>query len=714
MYQFLSIETLKKAIPILEVVDKSIIGKARDPIMMGQTDAFFSLAIQNPELAKAGWDMYYKEMSGFGKDMQRLISQYRAGRISTKYAIKRWREFTKLRYKNLFQAGAMAQGNPYYKELGLTRKDLAFMNGARRWEQQKFQKFLQDIKNPNFKPRFRMSKDDPRPWYLQRAEAYAMSGRAQFMNGMVAGAGSSMWIRWVLGFPKIDHCPDCPPLSRKKYTWKTLPTVPRAGFTQCKFRCYCHLEFEPRRREKVFDLAGKGTLQALTAPGRYARLYDKGGMPLGGSALKEIEDYYSRMFKARQMISVTKGSEKLAWIQERKKWNQMIIDKQRLTGYRSIPGISVRDLVNTIKVADARAVDLGGILGEMNWLGAGDELLFVRGDYLESGTVYQRRGQLYFRSPNGMDIPINAETDIIYLLNSAKYGNPNWFRLEEQIRAGLTAEELAYYDEIMSFSSKSMQEILENRNYSERKLYDYITKVRMMLKESKESLLVHGKKIGPGEMDYVFSAERNALHRKIADSFLDKVKVPKQKEFLMTGGYPGAGKSTSLDDAFPGWRKKYVHVDSDEIKKLLARADGHEKLAWRAPLYHREADFIIDLIMQKAEAQGKSILFDGTMKSQGKVERMAKTYGAKGYQVKALFADLPLTKAAERALGRFMGESGRFVDPSYIVTHDLKNMRTFEAIKKLVDAWYHYSTDVPKGQKPLLISKWEKWLEELE
>lgn len=62
--------------------------------------------------------------------------------------------------------------------------------------------------------------------------------------------------------------------------------------------------------------------------------------------------------------------------------------------------------------------------------------------------------------------------------------------------------------------------------------------------------------------------------------------------------------------------KKYVHIDSDAIKDLLAKHDGIDKLGWRAYMYHDEADYVISEIFRLAQEENRNILFDATMKSQ--------------------------------------------------------------------------------------------------
>tara|TARA_Y100000310_G_C20587764_1_gene766346 strand:- start:282 stop:1400 length:1119 start_codon:yes stop_codon:yes gene_type:complete len=85
--------------------------------------------------------------------------------------------------------------------------------------------------------------------------------------------------------------------------------------------------------------------------------------------------------------------------------------------------------------------------------------------------------------------------------------------------------------------------------------------------------------------------------------------------------------------------------------------------------------------------------------------RLINEYKKSGYNTTAAFADLPIEHSIERAIGRFYGKSGRFVDPIYIVTHGNKNIKTFDALKDLVDNWTHYNTNVPFKTPALLVEQ---------
>ena len=266
----------------------------------------------------------------------------------------------------------------------------------------------------------------------------------------------------------------------------------------------------------------------------------------------------------------------------------------------------------------------------------------------------------------------------------------------------LTPYQVQRYKNALKLNSASSREMMRRKNLKYKSgIYQDFEKVRTDL-----STLGRTKDKYYNPKTKTYSRSRAALHEKLASEIVAKGKTADgAADFLMTGGYPGSGKSTMLNQAFPGWKQKFVHIDSDAIKALLAKSDGIDNLGWRAYAYHDEADAVIDLIFEKSRKQNKHILFDGTMKNSDKMVKLISKHKEHGYNTRAAFADLPLEKSIDRAIARYYGESGRFVDPIYIVTHGNKNINTFKNLQDIVDSWVHYSTDVPFKSLAKLISK---------
>ncbi len=263
----------------------------------------------------------------------------------------------------------------------------------------------------------------------------------------------------------------------------------------------------------------------------------------------------------------------------------------------------------------------------------------------------------------------------------------------------LSSDEVSQYKRFIKLDSSTSMEMLKRKSINREIAYREMTKAREKLIRAEQSILKHS-------VNGKFTEKRRKLHKQLARKITNKGAIAKQgqQEFLTTGGYPGSGKSTILNEAFPNWENKFVHIDSDAIKEMLAKHDGIDKLGWRAYIYHKESDFVIDEIFKLALKENRNILFDGTMKSKTKIRSFISQFKELGYKSTTAFADLPLEQSMERAIARFFGKSGRFVDPIYIITHGNQNINTFNSLKDLVDAWMQWNTNVPLGAKAYMIN----------
>jgi predicted ABC-type ATPase len=210
-----------------------------------------------------------------------------------------------------------------------------------------------------------------------------------------------------------------------------------------------------------------------------------------------------------------------------------------------------------------------------------------------------------------------------------------------------------------------------------------------------------------------YKVRRRRIHDKIVKDALKDVSVVakgEQPTVLLTGGYPGSGKSSIMKHpAYKNVKGNYVHIDSDKVKALLAEKDGIEAVTWQAQMYHRESDAILKQIIHKAKGNRQNILYDGTMKNAKKMGKLIKKLKKAGYKVEIAFADLPLEKSMVRAVSRFLGKKGagkgRFVDPAYVASHGKQNLATFNALKKDADVWRHWNTDVERDELAKLIKE---------
>ena len=169
--------------------------------------------------------------------------------------------------------------------------------------------------------------------------------------------------------------------------------------------------------------------------------------------------------------------------------------------------------------------------------------------------------------------------------------------------------------------------------------------------------------------------------------------------FTILGGRGGSGKSSFKYDVYDP--DKCIVIDADAIKEMMPEYEG-----WNAWQVHEESSDIVESALEFARINGLNVVLDATMKTAKTAIEKVQAFKDKGYRTEAHYMHLPRQEAAKRAVQRFLdgGEHGRLV-PIDAVLKNTTNEAAFDQIKKMTDAWSFSDNNVPKGQKPILISK---------
>lgn len=209
--------------------------------------------------------------------------------------------------------------------------------------------------------------------------------------------------------------------------------------------------------------------------------------------------------------------------------------------------------------------------------------------------------------------------------------------------------------------------------------------------------------------------ERQALRQEIAEdlmrmgSFSGKdaggneifngpVKQERRADIVI--GPPVAGKSSVLANPLS---QKYGSriIDSDTAKTMLPEFDG----GFGAGRVHEESAFIAETLMLRAAVQnGENIVIPWVGKNPQKLRDTLKRLKQNGYSVHLSLNELDPDKAARRAVSRFQN-TGRFVDPNYVLSVGWKPSEVYDILKKEggFDSYVKYSNDVPYGQPARLV-----------
>ena len=151
--------------------------------------------------------------------------------------------------------------------------------------------------------------------------------------------------------------------------------------------------------------------------------------------------------------------------------------------------------------------------------------------------------------------------------------------------------------------------------------------------------------ISDGRGGVRFSPERAALHEKIIQERLAGIPKSDDPKFVMLGGGPASGKSSSGVDK---WEDPHVKIDVDSIKAQLPEYDPKNP-----SFVHEESSYIGKEIMARAFAGNQNILLDGT--GNNSVEAVAgkiDTAKAYGYSVEGRYLTVPTEQAVRQDAAR--------------------------------------------------------------
>lgn len=222
-----------------------------------------------------------------------------------------------------------------------------------------------------------------------------------------------------------------------------------------------------------------------------------------------------------------------------------------------------------------------------------------------------------------------------------------------------------------------------------------------------------------------YTPARAAMHKKIIQDVLKEAQdIPREHKAFMTGGLPGAGKSSSLAKVLGKDVGKYYTISPDDFKAAIYHKGGYTPPAGLSPeeastLASQEAMDLAELARHTLQAQGTNLIWDATMAQSEKVKNRVADFHKAGYSVHAVFVHVPLGTAIERAAARYRygleqgrqgkGGGGRNVPASdmkrFYALHS-KNLsrpeHSFLGALGVFDAWDEFDNSAP-GKPPQLI-----------
>lgn len=225
----------------------------------------------------------------------------------------------------------------------------------------------------------------------------------------------------------------------------------------------------------------------------------------------------------------------------------------------------------------------------------------------------------------------------------------------------------------------------------------------------------------------VWSEEREILHNEVIDAlYSDASTVPCEYRAILAGGLPGAGKTTVLNEHAGIDGSRYLMINPDIIKDVLADRGMVPAVEGLSPmeateLVHEETSHLAKRLALRAQSDGRNLIWDVTMSTGASAEGRVEQLRAAGYtRVEAVFVDIPVDLSIRRAEERHRGDQeafladsgngGRYVSPDVIVAQSHRdwgsqNRLHFERLKDRLDAWSVYDNSVD-GRDPVLVQSY--------
>lgn len=327
-------------------------------------------------------------------ELGRILSAVRDGYLTVKDAETEFRAVAGQHYGTAFTQGKGLAASVWNQgKVRLSPGDQEFLDGAVAAETQYFKKFMQTVR------KFPENRDPEGAVrlmpYDRRLDMYRDTLDSMLFAGTVASLHPDTPVWWELS-PECDHCRDCLALSAASpWTVGTLPTTPRAGGTECKSHCCCHLRFGVRQDK------GEAPVKSPRAPAIIGPRPD--GTELPDSQQATISDLFSRMNYHRQMAEALKAGKRYQeldpdvqsridlHLQARKAINQLIIRLKTELQVSVKPAYSVGSLLARVD----EAVQAGRpVIEAVETIAVKTPVMAISNTFVDVGTVTQNSGSV--------------------------------------------------------------------------------------------------------------------------------------------------------------------------------------------------------------------------------------------------------------------------------------------------------------------------------
>jgi predicted ABC-type ATPase len=181
-----------------------------------------------------------------------------------------------------------------------------------------------------------------------------------------------------------------------------------------------------------------------------------------------------------------------------------------------------------------------------------------------------------------------------------------------------------------------------------------------------------------------YAADRQRLHAQIVASTRTGARCVKpgvQPLAVLTGGPPGAGKSTWLAHHLPSLMQPgWLRIDADELRAQLPEYRG-----WNSNQTHSEtSDLVNSLLATIGRPCNTNLLYDGTLTSPRRYLELLPRLKKLGYRTFIVQVMVPESVSRQRSLERYQ-RTGRYVPEEAIQSYYTQAAATFALLKTKVD-----------------------------
>ena len=246
---------------------------------------------------------------------------------------------------------------------------------------------------------------------------------------------------------------------------------------------------------------------------------------------------------------------------------------------------------------------------------------------------------------------------------------------------------------------------------------------RLRLMNSGGAVSAFGNKQDHRTEDGEWTQERAGLHRQIVDEvYARHAQVPAQRQAVMTGGLPGAEKSSLI--RMHTEVGQHIRINPDLMKTEMIRRGMMPNIPVKdaspmelSPLIHKESSHLAVQLALRAYEDGKNVAWDIGMTDPDSTEQRLNELLDNGYRVTGLFADVAAPVSALRTAERYrsqmyeffrgVGDGGRLVAVEFVNSLLLpggrsRNRAVFEDLKGKFHDWLVYDNS---GKAPKLVNQ---------